>query len=135
MTGGNRDLRVRLTAHGSWLTGRGAYRWLAALLLVSLAAASCGGSGDAAGEPAAPDAPAMREGAPSEPASADDHARFQRLNAETLQLMIEAAQKEMEIGPFQTRISAATMQSMSSMKDATDEMEQVVADLKDALGK
>jgi len=105
---------------------------LLAVFFVGFASMVCGGGDESVSRPSLGVA-ARREPPPTEPASADDHVRFQRLKAEALQLMIEAAQKEMEIGSFQTRISAATVQSLSSMKDAADEMVHVVSDLKDAL--
>lgn len=62
-----------------------------------------------------------------------DQERFQRLKAESLQLMIVAAQRAMDIGSFQERINAAAIDSMMSMQDAVKQMEDVVTDLKEEI--
>ena len=100
-----------------------------------LASTGCGGGDNAVSEAPSGTPAALAEPATgSASADAADYERFQRLNFESLRLMIEAAQRELDIGPVQTRISAATMASMQSMTEAADQMEQVVADLKAMLG-
>ena len=49
--------------------------------------------------------------------------------------MIEAAKRELEIGPFQRRIDATVTQSLTDMKGAANALEQVATDLEDLLGQ
>ena len=113
---------------------RRATRLTAWCVAIGLWVAACGGGGTGGDSTAAP-AANSEAGPVSASEDAVAHERFQKANAEALQLMIAAAQRELEIAEFQVRISAATMSSMRSMSSAADAMEQVVADLKEALGQ
>ena len=62
-----------------------------------------------------------------------DHQRLERLRREALQLMIAAAQRALDIGPFQIRIDKAATTALTDLPDAAQQMEQVVIDLEDAV--
>ena len=62
-----------------------------------------------------------------------DHERLERLRREALQLMIAAAQRALDIGPFQIRIDKAATTALTDLPDAAQQMEQVVIDLEDAV--
>lgn len=62
-----------------------------------------------------------------------DHERYRRLRVETLRLMIEAARRELPIGPFQQRIDAAVGTALQDISEAADRMEEIVADLREAI--
>ena len=62
-----------------------------------------------------------------------DHERYRRLRVETLRLMIEAARRELPIGPFQQRIDAAIGTALQDVSEAADRMEEIVADLRQAI--
>ena len=103
-------------------------------LAVSLAVTACGATEEGAG--GAQEAPTPAEFSPQPPAVAarpgaeDEVLRFQRLSVETLQLMIQAAQQELPIGPIQDRINAARRVASTDAADAADQLETIVADLK-----
>ena len=62
-----------------------------------------------------------------------DHQLLERLRREALQLMIAAAQRALDIGPFQIRIDKAATTALTDLPDAAQQMEQVVIDLEDAV--
>ena len=62
-----------------------------------------------------------------------DHERYRRLRVETLRLMIEAARRALPIGPFQQRIDAAVGTALQDVSEAADRMEEIVADLRQAI--
>ena len=47
--------------------------------------------------------------------------------------MIAAAQRALDIGPFQIRIDKAATTALTDLPDAAQQMEQVVIDLEDAV--
>ena len=47
--------------------------------------------------------------------------------------MIAAAQRALDIGPFQIRIDKAATTALPDLPDAAQQMEQVVIDLEDAV--
>ena len=49
--------------------------------------------------------------------------------------MIEAAQRELDIGSFQRRIDATITQSLTDMESAADALEKVATDLESLLSK
>ncbi len=106
----------------------------AVALAAALAAAACGTTEEPAG--ATQEAPAPTEFSPKPPAvtaspgEEGDTSRYQRLSVEALQLMIEAARRELPIGPFQDRISAARRAVPTDFAAAADQLEEVVADLR-----
>jgi hypothetical protein len=125
-------------------------RTVLALLLV--AAAACGGEVPAGGTDGVPSAsvdrdaasapatappvgriPAAESLATSEPGTPAEHERFQQLRVETLRLMIQAAQRALPVGPFQERIDAASRTATSDVAEAADRMEEIVADLEQAI--
>jgi hypothetical protein len=126
-------------------------RTVPAVLLV--AAAACGGgAGPAGGTDGVPSAgvdpgaasapatappvgriPAAESLATSEPGTPAEHERFQQLRVETLRLMIQAAQRALPVGPFQERIDAASRTATGDVAEAADRMEEIVADLEQAI--
>lgn len=100
---------------------------LSGLLLISVLSASCGEAREMDQRPVAP--VDIRRA----PAVGNDEERFQQLRADTLRLMIEAAKRELEIGPFQRQIDATVTQSLTDMKGAADALEKVATDLEDLL--
>ncbi len=114
------------------MTGAAVARGVA--LAVGLAVTACGATEEGAG--GGQEAPTPAELSPQPPAVAagpgaeDEVVRFQRLSVETLQLMIQAAQQELPIGPIQDRINAARRVASTDAADAADQLETIVADLK-----
>lgn len=102
---------------------------LSGLLLIGVLSASCGETREVDQRPVAP-VEILRE-----PAVGNDEERFQQRRSDTLRLMIEAAKRELEIGPFQRRIDATVTQSLTDMKGAANALEQVATDLEDLLGQ
>ena len=100
---------------------------LSGLLLIGVLSASCGEAREMDQRQVTP-VEILRE-----PAVGNDGERFQQLRADTLRLMIEAAKRELEIGPFQRRIDATVTQSLTDMKGAADALEKVATDLEDLL--
>lgn len=94
-----------------------------------------GPSGAAAQDGVVPDpeSPAPRPLAPPVELSSPEHQRYQQLRLETLRSMIQAAQLALPIGPFQQRIDAATRIALEDVSEAGDLMEQIVADLREAI--
>ena len=89
---------------------------------------------------AAPDdaVPASESPAPQPPTlpvelSSPEHQRYQQLRLETLRSMIDAAKLALPIGPFQQRIDAAARIALEDVSEAGDLMEQIVADLREAI--
>ena len=81
----------------------------------------------------APESPAPQPPAqPLEPSS-PEHQRYRQLRLETLQSMIDAAKLALPIGPFQQRIDAAARIALEDVSEAVDLMEQIVADLREAI--
>lgn len=95
--------------------------------------------GDPSGGAAPDDAvPAPESPAPQPPAlpvelSSPEHQRYQQLRLETLRAMIDAAKLALPIGPFQQRIDAAARMALEDVSEAGDLMEQIVADLREAI--
>ena len=81
----------------------------------------------------APESPAPRPPAPPVELSSPEHQRYQQLRLETLQSMIDAAKLALPIGPFQQRIDAAAGIALEDVSAAGDLMEQIVADLREAI--
>ena len=81
----------------------------------------------------APESPAPRPPAPPVELSSPEHQRYQQLRLETLQSMIDAAKLALPIGPFQQRIDAAARIALEDVSEAGDLMEQIVADLREAI--
>jgi hypothetical protein len=77
--------------------------------------------------------PAAESLATSDQGTPADHERFQQLRVETLRLMIQAAQRALPVGPFQERIDAASRTATSDVAEAADRMEEIVADLEQAI--
>ena len=102
---------------------------LSGLLLIGVLSASCGEAREMDQRQVAP-VEILRE-----LAVGNDGERFQQLRADTLRLMIEAAKRELEIGPFQRRIDATVTQSLTDMKGAANALEKVATDLEDLLGQ
>ncbi len=100
---------------------------LSGLLLIGVLSASCGEAREMDQRPVSP-VEILRE-----PAVGNDEERFQRRRSDTLRLMIEAAKRELEIGPFQRRIDATVTQSLTDMKGAADALEKVATGLEDLL--
>tara|TARA_B100001123_G_C14461771_1_gene690781 strand:+ start:98 stop:421 length:324 start_codon:yes stop_codon:yes gene_type:complete len=69
------------------------------------------------------------------PAVGSAQERFQQLRTDTLRLMIKAAQRELDIGPFQRRIDATITQSLTDMESAADALEKVAVDLESLLSQ
>ena len=134
------------------------YRVRFAMLAGLFAVAACGGAGtpnsgddDATEQATETETPASPAGGPtaggapapgsSSPASAADlvdlaspeHQRYQQLRMETLRLMIEAARRALPIGPFQQRIDAAARAALEDVSEAADRMEEIVAELEQAI--
>ena len=80
-----------------------------------------------------PESPAPRPPAPPVELSSPEHQRYQQLRLETLRSMIQAAQLALPIGPFQQRIDAAARIALEDVSEAGDLMEQIVADLREAI--
>ena len=81
-----------------------------------------------------PESPAPRPPlAPPLQLSSPEHQRYQQLRLETLRSMIQAAQLALPIGPFQQRIDAAARIALEDVSEAGDLMEQIVADLREAI--
>ena len=95
------------------------------------------GAGDSSGG-GAPDGVAAAPESPGSPAppvelSSPEHQRYQQLRLETLRSMIDAAKLALPIGPFQQRIDAAARIALEDVSEAGDLMEQIVADLREAI--
>lgn len=84
------------------------------------------------GSPAAA-SPPLASPAPPAGLSSPEHQRYQRLRVETLRLMIEAARRALPIGPFQQRIDRAATTALEDVSEAGDLMEQIAADLGEAI--
>jgi hypothetical protein len=81
----------------------------------------------------AAESPAPRFPAPPVELSSPEHQRYQQLRLETLRSMIDAAKLALPIGPFQQRIDAAARIALEDVSEAGDLMEQIVADLREAI--
>ena len=81
----------------------------------------------------APESPAPRPPALPVELSSPEHQRYQQLRLETLRAMIDAAKLALPIGPFQQRIDAAARIALEDVSEAGDLMEQIVADLREAI--
>ncbi len=96
-------------------------------------------TGDPSADPAQDGVvPAPEFPAPPAPAlplelSSPEHQRYQQLRLETLRSMIDAAKLALPIGPFQQRIDAAARIALEDVSEAGDLMEQIVADLREAI--
>ena len=81
----------------------------------------------------APESPAAQPPTPPVELSSPAHQRYQQLRLETLRAMIDAARLALPIGPFQQRIDAAAGIALEDVSEAGDLMEQIVADLREAI--
>ena len=92
-------------------------------------------SGVAAPDDAVPasESPAPQPATPPVELSSPAHQRYQQLRLETLRAMIDAARLALPIGPFQQRIDAAGRIALEDVSEAGDLMEQIVADLREAI--
>ena len=90
-------------------------------------------SGVPAGIVPAPESPAPRSPALPLELSSPEHQRYQQLRLETLRSMIDAAKLALPIGPFQQRIDAAARIALEDVSEAADLMEDIVADLREAI--
>ena len=95
------------------------------------------------GEPSVGGAPSGMDPVPESPVqqspalplelSTPEHQRYQQLRLETLRMMIEAARRALPIGPFQQRIDAAARIALQDVAEAGDRMEEIVAELREAI--
>lgn len=102
---------------------------LAVLLLVSALSTSCGEVAEINQKPVSSEEIQRKR------AVGSAQQRFQQLRTDTLRLMIEAAQRELDIGSFQRRIDATITQSLTDMESAADALEKVATDLESLLSK
>ena len=63
-----------------------------------------------------------------------DRERLERLRHDALRWMVAAAQRALDIGPFQMRIDKAATTALTDLAGAIQQMEQVVIDLEGAVG-
>ena len=103
---------------------------LSVLSLVSVLSVSCGEVAEINPKPAVSPVQIQRQ-----PAVGSAQERFQQLRTDTLRLMIEAAQRELDIGPFQRRIDATITQSLTDIESAADALEKVATDLESLLSR
>ncbi len=62
-----------------------------------------------------------------------DRERLGRLRHDALRWMVAAAQRALDIGPFQIRIDKASTTALTDLAGAIQQMEQVVIDLEGAV--
>ena len=102
---------------------------LSVLSLVSVLSVSCGEVVEINPKPVSP--VEIRR----EPAVGNAQERFQQLRTDTLRLMIAAAQRELDIGPFQRRIDTTVALSVTDMESAANALEKVATDLESLLSQ